>query len=53
MKKFLVFLICALCTMSTFAQTTTNADGSIKYRGNVAIMVTSHFFTFKNGTFEQ
>lgn len=53
MKNF-VFLMCAMimCTFS-FAQNATNADGTIKSRGNVAIMVTSHSFTFQDGIFKK
>lgn len=53
MKKIL-FILCAMMTsLMSFAQTAINADGTIKYRGNVAIMVTSHSFTFENGQFKK
>ena len=37
--------------MSAFSQTAVNADGSLKFRGNVAIFVEGNSFTFKNGRY--
>lgn len=53
MKKILFFLCAIMTSLMSFAQTAINADGTIKYRGNVAIMVTSHSFTFENGQFKK
>lgn len=53
MRKLLFTLCLALMSVLSFAQTMTNADGSLKFRGNVAIMVTSHYFTFENGVFKK
>lgn len=53
MKKVLFALGMVLLNSLSFAQTSTNADGSRKFRGNVAIMVTSHYFTFENGVFQE
>lgn len=52
MKKILFTLCMALISTLSFAQTATNANGTLKFRGNVAIMVTSHYFTFENGVFQ-
>ncbi|MDE6089873.1 MAG: hypothetical protein K2G41_04145 [Duncaniella sp.] len=53
MKKFLFFVCMMTISLTLLSQTAVNADGSIKYRGNVAIIVTSHNFTFKDGVFEK
>ncbi len=53
MKKFLMCIVAACVSIASFTQTATNADGSLKLRGNVAIITTYHAFTFKNGAFEQ
>lgn len=53
MKKLISFIVTACITLAGFSQTSTNADGSLKLRGNVAIISTYHAFTFKNGVFEQ
>ena len=53
MKKLVSFIVTACITIAGFSQTSTNADGSLKLRGNVAIISTYHAFTFKNGIFEQ
>ena len=49
MKK-IIFILCALFyVFGVHAQTAVNQDGSIKFRGNVAIIVDSKSYTFKNG----
>lgn len=53
MKKLLSFILLVCFSLSGFSQTATNADGSLKLRGNVAIVSTYHAFTFKDGVFEQ
>ena len=53
MKKLLFFILSVCFSTSGFSQTATNADGSLKLRGNVAIVSTYHAFTFKDGVFEQ
>lgn len=53
MKRIIFFLCMVFATIVVSAQTVVNADGTIKYRGNVAIMVTSHYFTFENGVFKK
>ena len=49
MKKFSLIFIAFLVTFCSFSQTTVNKDGTIKFRGNVAIIVDSKFYTFQNG----
>lgn len=52
--KHLIFLLFAIMTMATVsAQSSVNADGSIKHRGNIAILAEGRSFTFNNGRFEQ
>lgn len=51
MKKISIILWIMLFAISTFAQTTTNVDGTLKFRGNVAIFVDGHSFTFQNGSY--
>ena len=53
MKKLLSLIVSAFISIAGYSQTATNADGSLKLRGNVAIISTYHAFTFKNGVFEQ
>ena len=53
MRKLLSFILSVCFSISGFSQTATNADGSLKLRGNVAIVSTYHAFTFKDGVFEQ
>lgn len=53
MKKLVSFIAAVFVSMSVYCQTATNADGTLKLRGNVAIISTSHAFTFKNGVFKQ
>lgn len=53
MKKLVSFFVTACITLAGFSQTSANADGSLKLRGNVAIISTYHAFTFKNGVFKQ
>jgi hypothetical protein len=53
MKKLLSLIVSAFIAIAGYSQTATNADGSLKLRGNVAIISTYHAFTFKNGVFEQ
>lgn len=49
MKKVILTLCTMFCALGIFAQTTVNKDGSIKFRGNVAIYVDSKCYTFKDG----
>lgn len=51
MKKFSFLLWFILSFMDVFSQTATNADGTLKFRGNVAIIVEGRSLTFQNGTF--
>jgi len=53
MKKLLSIILSVCFSTSGFSQTATNADGSLKLRGNVAIVSTYHAFTFRDGVFEQ
>lgn len=53
MKKSLLLLLLMLCALNLFAQTATNADGTIRFRGNVAILVNGNSFTFENGVFRK
>lgn len=48
--KHLFVIICAIfITLGIHAQTSVNKDGSIKFRGNVAIFVDGKSYTFQNG----
>ena len=49
--KILVFLLMLLATQGFAQISASNADGSIKFRGNVAIIVHGRSYTFKNGNF--
>ena len=50
MKRFLSFLALSLCLIvQVFGQAATNADGSIKFRGNVAVIANCEMFNFING----
>lgn len=50
MKKiFLMIVLSVSMAMQLFAQTATNADGSIKFRGNVAVIANCEMFDFING----
>lgn len=51
MKKISVFLWFMLFTATIFSQTVTNADGTLKFRGNVAILVEGNSFTFQDGKY--
>lgn len=53
MKKVLFIILSTYFSIAGLSQTATNADGSLKVRGNVAIVSTYHAFTFKDGVFEQ
>ncbi len=53
MKKILSIICAMMVCVISFAQNATNADGTIKHRANVAIMVTSNSFTFENGAFKK
>lgn len=53
MKKVFFFFCMLIICIASHAQTATNADGTLKLRGNVAIMVTSHTFTKDKGQFKQ
>lgn len=48
--KQLCFFICTIfVVLGVHAQTAVNQDGTIKFRGNVAIFVDSKSYTFENG----
>lgn len=49
MKQFSFFICTLLFVHGINAQTVVNQDGSIKFRGNVAIFVDSKSYTFENG----
>lgn len=49
MKQLLVIISAIFITLGIHAQTSVNKDGSIKFRGNVAIIVDSKSYTFQNG----
>ena len=49
MKKAILVLCTFFCALSIFAQTAVNKDGTIKFRGNVAIYVDSKCYIFKDG----
>lgn len=51
MKKIIIILCALFIAQVSYAQTAVNKDGSIKFRGNVAIYVDCKFYTFKNGRF--
>lgn len=51
MKRLVIFLLTLTFVFTTFSQTAINADGSLKYKGNVAILVKGRNFTFRNGIF--
>lgn len=48
MKKLIFLIFFCFISVNLFSQTVTNADGSLKFRGNVAILVEGRSFTFKN-----
>ena len=49
MKKLSLLLWFMIVAVSMFSQTATNADGTLKFRGNVAILVEANSFTLRNG----
>lgn len=49
MKKIILTLCTFFYAVGIFAQTAVNKDGTIKFRGNVAIYVDSKCYTLKNG----
>lgn len=49
MRKVFIVLVLTLIVTKVFSQTVTNADGTIKVRANVAIMVEGRTFAFNNG----
>lgn len=51
MNKLFLFLLTILSITTASAQTSVNADGTIKHRGNVAIIVEGRNFTFSDGNF--
>lgn len=51
MNKLVFMIYFVLITTNLWAQKTVNKDGSLRFRGNVAIMVEGRSFSFKNGTF--
>lgn len=52
-KKILILALTLLPLISVFSQTMVNSDGTPKYRGNFAIIVTGNSFTFQDGHFEK
>lgn len=53
MKKVTLFLLCMLLSTALFSQNSVNADGTLKFRGNVAIIVEGRSFTFQDGRYIQ
>ncbi len=51
MKSLISLLILFVCVSIGHAQTVTDADGSLKLRGNVAIISDGNFYTFQNGQY--
>lgn len=51
MKRLFTLLMLSVLALSTFSQKAVNADGTLKFRGNVAIMVEGCSFTFKGEKF--
>ena len=49
MKKINLLFVFISIALLSFSQTAVNKDGSIKFRGNVAILVKSRYYTFQNG----
>ena len=49
MKHLILIISAIFFTLGIHAQTVVNKDGSIKFRGNVAIFVDSKSYTFQNG----
>lgn len=53
MKKLILAIAIGIVSIASYAQTVTNADGTLALRGNVAVLSTYNAFTFKNGVFEK
>lgn len=53
MKKFLFFLVLTIFSLPSIAQSTSNADGTIKHRGNVAIIATYNVYSFNHGIYKK
>ena len=53
MKKFLSVFCMLLYIMGLHAQTTVNQDGTLKFRGNVAIFVNFKSYTLRDGKAEK
>ena len=49
MRQVFLFISTLFFVLGVHAQTSVNQDGSIKFRGNVAIYVDSKYYTFRNG----
>ena len=49
MKQIIFFISTLFVVLGLHAQTAVNEDGSIKFRGNVAIVVDSKCYTFSDG----
>lgn len=49
MKRIIFFISTLFTVLGINAQTAVNQDGTIKFRGNVAIIVDSKSYTFRNG----
>lgn len=53
MKKIFLLILCLVTVLCMQAQNSVNSDGNIKFRANVAIMVTGNSYTFEKGGFER
>lgn len=49
MRRVILFISTLMLVLGVHAQTAVNQDGSIKFRGNVAIFVDSKCYSFSNG----
>ena len=48
MKKISLIIVALFCAFNSYAQMAVNQDGTVKFRGNVAIFVDSKFYTFQD-----
>lgn len=53
MKRFSLFILCIVSALCLYAQGSVNSDGTIKFRANVAVMVTGNSYTFEKGIFKK
>ena len=51
--KILLLFFVFVFASNAYSQKVVNEDGTIKYRGNVAIMVNGKYFTYEKGVFAQ